>query len=161
MIISRNPLHIIEPQSTCLICLEETSYSRLYTFPCNCKGHFHNECLQTWFTTHRFRECPLCRKQIPTALVQQSLVHPLGQHIRRQPHIQIYIDDIGYSTIHSTIPIQQSHYIDRLYISDLFQNDITWYKKCCIILGLIIGFIAITIGIGFPFLILYLLATNK
>lgn len=141
MIVSRNPLHVIDgvlrPQGPCLICLEETPYSRFHTFPCNCKGHFHNQCLQSWYITNRYRECPMCRKRIGPRDVQH-----------RMPHIQIYIDGAP-----------QRPY--RLYINDLFRNDITYFQKCCIMVGLIIGLTAITVGFGFPVFILYLLATNK
>ena len=144
MIVSRNPLHVLEgvlrPQDPCLICLEETPYSRFHRFPCNCNGHFHNECLESWYVTNRFRECPMCRKQIGARAVEP----------RRYP-VQIYIEATQY--------VQPRQH--RLYINDLFRNDITLYHKCYIIMGLIIGLVAITIGFGFPAFVLYLLATNK
>jgi len=59
MIISKNPLYPID--STCLICFESDSQS--YTFTCNCKGSFHNQCLQIWFSKNSY-ECPLCRVYI-------------------------------------------------------------------------------------------------
>lgn len=63
-----NPVDVATTPLTCCFCKKKRVNAPIRMPECNCQVGAHQECLESWFKTHR-NICPLCTKQmrvIPT-----------------------------------------------------------------------------------------------
>ena len=69
-----NTLRIIIPREPdfelpkCIICLNESPITTVYSGSCACHPHIHEQCLAVWFTENP-GVCPICRTKYSTDIV--------------------------------------------------------------------------------------------